>query len=482
MQRGPCFVAGRTILVAVVCGGLCSAQGARIAVAADRNIVLIVADDHGCDAGCYGNPVVRTPHLDQLAKEGALFQRAFSTTASCSASRSVILTGLHNHSTGQYGHQHDFHKFNSWVNLASLPAYLAELGYRTARCGKYHVAPASSYRFQEVIPGGGRNGVEMANNCARFLSADDPRPYFLYFCFNDPHRSGDTNDALPHKPNRFGNRPGSDEVAYAPEDVIVPPFLPDTAACREELAEYYQSVTRLDRGVGRLIDHLKKAGVFEQTLVVYISDHGIAMPGAKTTVYEPGLRSPCIVRNPYAAKRGVELEEMISWVDVTPTLVDFAGGLLADGGLRSDVLARLDSAGRAQSGQRSARAAPGKFHGRSFLKLLDGDGADQAWDEVYASHTFHEIQMYYPMRVVREQRYKLIWNIAYPLPFPFASDLWAASTWQRQYQQGMSAPYGVRTVGRYIRRPEFEMYDLLADPHESEDLADDPQHADALVR
>ena len=113
-----------------------------------RNIVLFVADDHGQDTGAYGNPVLRTPHLDAFADEGMLFTHAFATTASCSASRSVLLTGLHNHRNGQYGHVHDFHHFMAFDNILSLPVLLEEAGYRTARAGKYHVAPESRFPFR----------------------------------------------------------------------------------------------------------------------------------------------------------------------------------------------------------------------------------------------------------------------------------------------------------------------------------------------
>ena len=93
------------------------------------------------------------------------------------------------------------------------------------------------------------------------------------------------------------------------------------------------------------------------------------------------------------------------------------------------------------------------------------------WDEIYASHTFHEIQMYYPMRVVRTRTHKLIWNIAHPLPYPFASDLWAAPSWQAQFKLGPQAPYGKRTVNEYIHRPMFELHDIVKDPHEGQNLA-----------
>ena len=101
---------------------------------------------------------------------------------------------------------------------------------------------------------------------------------------------------------------------------------------------------------------------------------------------------------------------------------------------------------------------------------------------IFASHTFHEIQMYYPMRVVRDHAYKLIWNIAWQLPYPFASDLWAASSWQAQYQTSLAAPYGQKTVGEYINRDRFELFDIVNDPHETRNLALEPEFSELLER
>jgi N-sulfoglucosamine sulfohydrolase len=468
-------------------GAMASMPAMAPAAAAKRNVVLFVADDHSPDMGCYGNNVIRTPHMDGLAKEGVRFTQAFCTTASCSASRSVILTGLQNHANGQYGHQHHFHKFSSYDNIVSLPVYLNHAGYRTARCGKYHVAPEPVYQFGATIPGGARNPVQMAENCRKFIEEKSERPFFLYFCTDDPHRSGAFAEELPHRPNRFGNPgpgaagyPGIAEAKYDPQEVIVPGYLPDTPACRAELAQYYQSISRIDQGVGRLTQVLRDAGKLEETLFIYISDHGIAMPNAKTTLYEGGMHSPCLVRNPYGERRGVASDAMISWADLTPTILDFAGVLdRQTGGVRSEVLKRIPANRLRSDPQQTADTRPGEFHGRSFLPVLDREPAS-GWDVVYASHTFHEIQMYYPMRVVRERRYKLIWNIAHPLPFPFASDLWAAPTWQAQYRQGPETRYGPRTVRGYIRRPEFELFDVQNDPHERVNLAGDPKHARLL--
>ncbi|MDA2931359.1 sulfatase, partial [Acidobacteria bacterium AH-259-O06] len=365
------------------------------------NVVLFVTDDQGQDAGCYGNRVIKTPNLDMLAADGTLFTHSFATTASCSASRSVILTGLYNHRTGQYGHMHDYHHFQSFENLKSLPILLKEAGYRTASIGKFHVAPQQVYMFEHLLPGLTRSPVEMANNCKDFINGGGDKPFFLYFCTSDPHRGGGKASDLPYEPNRFGNRPegypGIKPVTYDPKDVVVPPFLPDTPTCRAELAQYYQSVSRVDQGLGRLVEILQDAGVYDDTLIIYISDHGIAFPGAKTTAYEPGLRSPCIVRNPYIERRAVKSRAMINWADLTPTILDFAG--VKQPRYRSHVNLNLI---------KSQYPEEHGLHGRSFLSVLDKENPE-GWDEVYASHTFHEIQMYYPMRVVRGRKYKLIW-------------------------------------------------------------------------
>ena len=421
------------------------------------NIILIVSDDHGLETlGCYGNAVIKTPNLDGLAAEGVRFTSAFCTTASCSASRSVILSGMYNHANGQYGHQHSYHHFISFDNVKSLPVRLTEAGYRTGRIGKYHVAPEEVYKFDVALAGNSRSPVQMAENCRDFVGADDGRPFFLYFCMSDPHRGGGVAEELPGRPDRFGNRgkgsyPGVKEVKYDPKDVIVPAFLPDSPECRAELAQYYQSVSRVDQGVGRLLSVLKEADKYDNTVIIYISDNGVAFPGAKTTLYEPGMNLPCIVRRPRQQKKGITCDALINYADLAPTIMDFAG---------------------AASGNNT-------FQGRSFKSVFEQEHP-LGWDVTYASHTFHEITMYYPMRVVRQRRYKLIWNIAHGLDYPFASDLWAASTWQATLRRGEKY-YGKRTVEAYLHRPKFELYDLQNDPDEVKNLADNPKYENVLA-
>ena len=466
------------------------------AVAAERNIIFIITDDESPTLGCYGDPVAHSPAVDQLAADGVIFNQAFATTASCSASRSVVMSGLHNHRNGQFGHEHHFHKFLTFedVKRLSLPNVLGELGYRTGHIGKYHVGPEHVYRYQTYLTGNVRNAVQMAEQAREFITAADDRPFFLYFATADPHRGGgvDQTSELELKPDLFGNRPdnashpGVTEVFFDPAEVPIPSFLPDTAETREELAQYYQSCARIDAGVARLVEILRESDLYDKTLLVFTSDHGMAFSGGKTTVYEGGLRVPMVVRDPYQPRRGFASEAMISHIDITPTLIDYAGGLNEAG--NAPIRFADESAEKPQPDPQRGRVPRGNpnggkpfdhYHGRSWLHALADPDADH-WDTIFASHTFHEIQMYYPMRVVRDDSYKLIWNIAHGLPYPFASDLWAASSWQAQFRQGPDAPYGQKTVGEYIHRPRFELYDIRNDPEETTNLAESSGHRELL--
>ena len=437
------FAAAATLLGPAALAGEAPSRG-------QRNIVLYVVDDLGFEIGAYGDPVAVTPHLDRLAAEGTRFSYAYCTSSSCSASRSVILSGQYNHLNRQYGHEHSYHHFRTADDVQTLPVVLAEAGYRTCSIGKFHVGPREVYAFETYANQGvqgNRNSVRMAENAREFIERDDPRPFFLYICTSDPHRSA--------RPGEFGNQveyPGIEPVVFDPDAIPVPPWLPDQPEVRAELAEYYQAVNRIDQGLGRLWEVLDQTGHSDDTLVLFTSDNGPAFPGAKTTLYEPGVRMPLIVRSPDQQRRGVVTEAMITFADLMPTILDFAG-----------VQPPPDHA----------------LHGRSFLPVLDVE-EPEGWDEVYLSHTFHEITMYYPMRAIRRGQYKYILNLAHQLPYPFASDLYASPTWQGALERG-DTHFGQRTVEAYLHRPRHELYDLAADPDEVVNLADDPGHSEVLA-
>ena len=299
-------------------------------------------------------------------------------------------------------------------------------------------APESVYPYEHFINkeymGGMAWSEEMATASAPIISSKDPRPFFISFCTREPHRP-----YFLRKPSRFD-----------PASVEVPRFLPDSPECRRELADYYASVEQADEGLARMLELVRQSGRWDDTVIIYLSDNGVAFPGAKTNLYDPGIRLPLVIRDPAQKKQGHACDAMVTYADIAPTVLDMAG-------------LSAESAG---------------MHGRSFAKALAGEQST-GWDEVHASHTFHEITMYYPMRMVRDRKHKLIWNLAHPLTFPSAADLYDSKTWQGVLSRA-DRMLGKRTVDAYLHRPAFELYDLTADPDEVRNLADDPAHAAKL--
>lgn len=430
------------VAILFMVGLVVSATGRPAEAKSRRNVLLLIGDDHGGgDLGCYGHPLLKTPHLDRLAADGVRFSHAFATTASCSASRSVIYTGLHNHKNGQYGHAHAESHFVQQPFVETIFTLLRANGYRTGLIGKKHVLPEEKYRVDFEPKANPRDVAQVAELSGEFFRSSGERPFLLVIGFVDPHRTG----------NGFGNERkhrGEIEVRYDCQGVPVPHFLPDSPEVRAELAEYLQAISRMDQTIGRVLQALEHSGNADETLVLYTSDNGMPFPGAKTNVYDPGIHLPLIVRRPELRRRGLVNQAMISWVDFAPTILDWTG-----------------------------TKAPARYslHGRSFLPVLEVE-KPVGWDEVYASHTFHEITMYYPMRAVRTRKTKFIWNIAAGLKFPHASDLFASSTWQSVLLRDAEM-LGSRSVTKYLHRDEYELYDLEKDPRELVNRANDPAYA-----
>lgn len=419
------------------------------------NIMVFLVDDLGTnDAGCYGNPVIKTQAVDALAAEGTLFHHAYCTSPSCAASRSVILTGKYNHATAHYGHTHFEHHFSAFEDVRSLPVILDSVGYRTMRVGKLHVAPHETvFRFDDYMPkkseypdlvwkhideepyyphsASDMPPVDMAEDLRDFISKDDPEPFFLYFCTWDPHH--------PFK------RKGSDTIY--PKDVIVPAHMNDTPENRAELAKYYMSMQRADKGLEKLMEILKESGKWDNTIILFTSDNGRPFMGAKPNLYDPGVRLPFIFRDPQLPEKGISTDAMVNFADITPTLLDYAG----------------------------VDASQYNMHGRSFRSQLQKTESE-GFDTIYASHTFHEIQQPYHMRMIRDRKYKFIWNLNYEMTFPVLGD--TGKKLAEQIQSGELQYQGKRRIEDYLKRDQYELYDMENDPDEINNLAYDPEFAD----
>jgi N-sulfoglucosamine sulfohydrolase len=419
------------------------------AAAERKNVLLLIADDLGLEVGCYGDKVAKTPSIDALARTGTRFTHAFASVSSCSPSRATLLTGMPTHQCGQYGLAHAAHNAHSVRTVRGLPALLAPAGYRSGVIAKLHVQPKEVYPFDAEIPGSGRNPVQIAEQTKKFIADCGEKPFFLLVGFTDPHRAakGFANDmSFP---------PEVPAVKFDPKALPVPYHLPDTPGVRGDLAEYYQSVARLDHGVGLVLKELDAAKQLDNTLVIFLSDNGIPFPGAKTTLYDAGIHLPLIVRKP-GQKAGVVCSALASWTDITPTVLDWCGVKPAPVGKK-----------------------PYELPGRSLLPLLEKEKAD-GWDMIFASHQWHEVTMYYPMRAVRTRTHKYILNLAHPLEYPHAADLWGSPSWQDVLKRG-EAFMGKREVKTFLHRPKEELYDLEKDPNELHNLLADPKWRDTAA-
>jgi N-sulfoglucosamine sulfohydrolase len=344
---------------------------------------------------------------------------------------------------GQYGLAHADHNAATFRKVKGLPALLAPAGYRSGVIAKLHVQPKEVYPFDEEINVNGRNVALVAEKTKTFITGCGDKPFFLLVGFIDPHRAakGFGNDAKYPA--------GTPSVRFDPKTLPVPYHLPDTPDVRADLADYYQSIARLDHGVGLVLKAIEELGKKDDTLIIFLSDNGMPFPGAKTTLYDAGVHLPLVIHKP-GQKPGQTTAAMASWTDITPTILDWVG-----------------------------LKPPTNLPGRSLLPVLESE-QPAGWDVVYGSHQYHEVTMYYPNRMTRTRTHKYLLNLAHQLPFPHASDLWGSDSWQGILNRG-DKMIGKRSVESYINRPREELYDLRTDPDELHNLASDPRHAAVLA-
>lgn len=445
MIRCASFVS--TVVVIAFTGRTGTGWTSPAVAASGRNVVLLISDNQSWfDVGCYGNKIVRTPHIDDLAARGVRFESAFATTASCGPSRAVIYTGLLTHRNGQYAHPHREHNQGLRPDVTTVFSMLKANGYRTALIGKDHIRPMSQYPIDFKPRVNSRDVAAMAEFADQFL-ADGDAPFLLVMSFGDPH---------PISIDGVGwgiDRPDHGYVpeTYDPDDIQVPGFLPDTSAVREGIAGYYQQISRMDDGVGRILKSLQRHGHTDDTLVIFTSDHGTSEPGAMGTHYEPGVRVPLVVSCPGQEPIGITNRALAAFTDLTPTVLDWTDTKFDDY----------------------------ELHGRSLLPILNRP-APEGWDTVLLSHVGHDVFAHYPMRTLRGTRYKLIWNVLYRSEYPLPVDTVQRRTWLNA-RHSPAQLLGQRSIAAFLHRPQLELYDLQQDPWEVHNLAEDPAAPDILA-
>jgi len=395
---------------------------------ADRrpNVLWIISDDHSRDdLGCYGNRWVKTPNVDRLARQATRFTRAFAAAPTCAPTRSGLITGMYPISIGAHNQRNAEAVLPPHVRL--LPQYLKEAGYFCVNANWNLRRPGKTdYQFQWDR----KSTYERATDWAERKPG---QPFFAQVQISEPHR--------PFKPDP--------ENPIDPDRIALPPQYPDDPVVRIDFAQYFESVQIADRKVGEILRKLEAEGDAENTVVFFFSDQGRPFPRGKQFLYDEGLAIPLIVRWPGKLAPGSVRDDLVSMIDFAPTCLSLAG---------------LD--------------VPEHVHGAVFLGdratrreclFASRDRVDDAVDRI---------------RCLRTERYKYIRNFYPELPYdqdetymvmmhPTLAALkkWHAEGRLDEAQSKWMAP----------SRPEEELYDLAADPHELCNLADDPRHREVLV-
>jgi arylsulfatase A-like enzyme len=403
---------------------LSTATAADAEPAARPNFIIFIADDLAWDdSGAYGRPQVGTPTIDRLAREGMRFTNAFLTCSSCSPSRASIITGRYPHNTGA----EQLH----WPLPAEQTTFMELLrssGYWTAAAGKWHLGNEAQGKLDVVAQGRADRWLPT------FRQRPAGKPFCMWLASTDPHR--------PYKP-------GATEPPHDPAQVVVPPYLPDVPETRAELALYYDATSRLDRDMGQVLDELDRAGLAENTFVLFISDNGRPFPRCKTTVYDSGVKTPFIIRWPRHVAAGTTCASLVSSIDIAPTITELAGV------------------------PRSAT-----FQGVSLVPLL-ADPHATVRSYIVAEHNWHDYTAY--DRAVRTERFEYIRNGYLDLPPTPPADAVGGTTFQamRRLRDEEKLDPAQRACFQKPR-PAEELYDLQSDPDESHNLAADPKYRGEL--
>lgn len=386
------------------------------------NLVMIDCHDLGRHLGCYGRTAVPSDAIDALAADGVRFASAYATAPQCSPSRASLYTGRHAHDVGMLGLAHAPFDWSLRPGARYLASYLQEAGWSTHHVGVQHVAydtPAHARALGFDTHDASHALAPVVAQHAVSRVRDAAAPYFLNVGFFEPHR---------HADGRYGVHP-----PYTARGVDVPAYLPDVPEVRAEMAAVQGAIHALDRGVARIVEAIDARDDAEDTWIVFTTDHGLALPRAKASMYDPGVGVALVMRWPARGLTGGRtVDALTSHVDLVPTLLEGFGLVV-----------------------------PSELHGRSLWPLLLGEPA-AVHHAIYAEKTFHTA--YEPQRMIRTERWKLVANLEVDILNVPGDVLRSPVT-----------PHVVDEIA--IERPCLELYDLVTDPDERTNLAYRPDHA-----
>lgn len=433
-------------------GGLAAAPALLRAAPTRPNVLLLTVDDMNWDApGVFGNRIPGiTPHIDRLAGQGIRFLRAHNTVAVCQPNRSVLMTGRYPHRNGAEGFQ------PIRPDVPTLQERLRQAGYRNGILAKTeHLAPPEKFCWDTLVRGAelgqGRDPSLYHQHATRFFQQAKAagRPFFLMANSQDPHRPFAGSEQERASAARRGRReapPKPVRRRIEPAEVSVPGFLPDLPEVRLEVAEYYTSVHRADQTVGAVLAALDESGLAPNTLVLFLSDNGMAFPFAKANCYYNSTRTPWIVRWPGKVRPGtIDARHFLSTIDFLPTVLDACGLPPMEG-----------------------------IDGTSFTPLLAG--RRQPRERLVT--VFHETsaRRRYEMRSVLEGRFGYIFNAWAGGGTQYKNESQNGRTFRALERAAATDPAIAARVRHFEYRVPEELYDYQADPNALRNLIADPAY------
>ena len=414
---------------------------------AQPNILWITCEDMSPHLGSYGDSQVKTPHLDKLASEGIRYTRAFATAGVCAPSRSAIITGMYQQSIGTQhmrtaklsankdAYPPDYVGYSALVPEAvkCFPEYLRAAGYYCTNNAK------EDYQFEApptVWDESSRKGHWRNRKNAE-------QPFFAVFNLMTTHESQVWERA---------NEP----LLVDPKNVQVPPYYPDVPEVRKDIARHLSNVMVMDQQAGEILSQLEQDGLSDNTIIFFFSDHGDGLPFVKREIYDRGTRVPLIIKfgknsesaNPFGTKKGIVNDQLVSFVDLAPTVLSLAGCAIPN-----------HLQGQAFLG--SAKGTPRKYI------FAARDRMDSEYDRV---RSIRDKQFLYLRNYMPEKPYYQ--NIAYRLQQPMMNVILKMKDQSRLNQQQM--------LWFRPSKPVEELYDCEADPWQFKNLADDPAYANKL--
>ncbi len=412
------------------------------------NVLWIFGEDMGPEISLLGTPEVHTPHIDMLAKKGMYFTQAFTTAPVCSPSRSAINTGMYQMAIG--AHNHRSHRPNDTsVYPFPLPDGVQIISDRMRHAG-YFTGNIRTFPEGTWFTGTGKTDWNFTYAGKPFdtdvwTDLKSNQPFYAQVNFPETHRGKAWNESHTHIP-----KPAD------PAKVVLPPYYPDHPVVREDWAQYLNAAMSLDRKIGDVLAFLSADGLAENTIVIFMGDHGRAMVRGKQWPYDSGLHVPMLIYIPEGLEMpanyqaGTMSDQLVSAIDVTATTIAFAG-----------VQKPANMQGRVLFGHQAEPPRTYLFGGR--------DRGDETVDRIRTvrSRRFRYIRNYYPERpFLQTNRYK---EATYPT-------IWAM---KKMDQEGLLTPAQAQLLAP--TRPAEELYDVIADPYEINNLASSPDHQEILI-